>query len=357
MSAAKDQQEAQYAQLVMNDPEMRRILAAYAAMPHHGYESFYSNPLYDASRLLDKQYDARLAQLGIDKKEWSPTVKWNGNTPTVTFDHQNIIERHPNEVGALAVGGMFAAPFIAPSLVGLGGAAPTAPATLGATGGTYIPAQAVVPAGETATSASATAATTAGSTGAKAADTASKASQYIKNPYVQLAAGVGVDLAKDALENRAQNKALDATKEASDKALALQQAAADEAKRLAERQYADKAPYRNIGANAELTLAGLMGLPTTAAPAQLTSGPAPATNQGPAPTHVTTNPAPGGQGFTPDQAMINRGQMAPPPATLGNVNALAMSQTVNVRAPNQMVYAIPHDRVQEALAQGGQVVQ
>lgn len=357
MSVAKDQQEAQYAQLLNSDPEIRRILTAFAAMPDYGASALFNQ---EPAATLVKQYNARVAQLGIDVKQWLPTRHFDGPTPTITVDHQNWVERHPNEVGALAVGGMFAAPLLAPSLVGLGGV--SAPAAAGGA------ATAPTVAGATAPAAADAGASTAGlfsetAAGPATAKTVSAAEKFFNNPITKAAIAGGTAVVGKVLDYKAQSNAADQAQAAADKALALQQEAAAEAKRLADRQYADKAPYRNVGGQAISTLGALMGLPSGPAPATLASQ----TSGGPSqqqsgPPVVGPNPAPSGESFTPDEAMLARQrvqggaggaaiQQLPP--TLGSVNA----PTVRVKAPNQNIYFVPRERVQEALNQGGQVVQ
>jgi hypothetical protein len=119
VSKATDTQEAAYAKLLNNDPQIQQILAQLKALPNGLSDSVFGAPDSKAKQLQD-QYTARMKALGIDLKTWKPSIDWSGATPTISVDHQNIIERHPDETGALAVGGLFAAGFLVPALGGAG---------------------------------------------------------------------------------------------------------------------------------------------------------------------------------------------------------------------------------------------
>jgi len=171
----------------------------------------------------------------------------------------------------------------------------------------------------------------------------------------------GAGLAGAAIQSHQQGKAVDAQKEAGDKALALQ-------KDIYNQQQANEAPWRNTGASAITTLGGLLGLP---------SGGGGSTGQLPTNTLGSTfDPAitPGQANFanySPTGGYIGKNvpmseQMSNPAVRQdasgytaqqhGASPSAAMSPMLRVRAPNGNVYTVPADKAAEAQQNGGTVL-
>lgn len=368
MAQDKDLIEATTLQRLRQDPDLlaleKQIMAISPMVGSNQRGQGDLDALKQRNALI-AQYQTLADQKGLLPKDYA--VSFADKTGEPSVDHQNWLERNQQKVLLGAAAGLTAAPFVAPGLFG-GGAAASGGAGTGTTaalpsvgevgstvGSVGTPVSIAAPSalptvGEvgstigavgtpvtiTAPSAATTAPAVAGGTQAVSAGT--KFANFLKNPYVQVALGAGPKLVSDVLNYRAQGKAVDATKEATDKALQLQEEAAAEAKRVAERQYADKAPYREAGSAATLNLAALMGLQ---APPQAAAVPA-------APSSVSTSVR------TPTANAVQTGRVAVPRGT--TLGAASGVSTTRVRAPNGNIYMVPGDRVQEAISQGGQVV-
>ncbi len=119
----------------------------------------------------------------------------------------------------------------------------------------------------------------------------------------------------------------------------------EEKQRIGERNYADLSPYRNIGSGALSRLAFGVGIPDpTQGNARGTAGPAPSmppSNAAPSPTPM--QPMTGGSltalAGTPQAANVSQGSMT------------------TMRTPTGQTVLVPAAKVQEAIANGGTVLQ
>lgn len=167
---------------------------------------------------------------------------------------------------------------------------------------------------------------------------------------------VGEGIAQGLEGNEAIDDANQAQQQATNQAVAEQQKASGISADVYQQQRADLAPYRDLGGQAFSTLGGLMGFSQAAAAA-------PTTSVNRAVPEVLATPAPTGRQMRPESEPTgtyagSRG------GTLASIQQAAQTQRqsgyggpqARVKAPNGQVYLVPRERVQEALANGGQEV-
>ena len=236
---------------------------------------------------------------------------------------------------ALMAAGAMAAPFVAPAVAGAlgGGAAVTGPA-VGAPG--FVgPVAGGAAAGTTAAATAPVVASTVGlnpitTTGAALGGSSFwNVAKKIAEIGVPAAAGIyGAKKTADAYSDAAKIEA-----ETAEKALALEE-------EMYERRRADLTPYRIAGQGAAATLSNLMGIaqPNMGTVSARPPAGTPAAQEIPVPPSATPAPA------VPGQA-APRGNLTPP-----------SSGATRMRAPDGTVRLIPPDQVQQALANGGQMV-
>lgn len=317
-----DQQITQWNAQLQNDPEFKRLLAA------------FNQALTNAQNIGTRQNKSTPEQRdAIVKAAQEPLRQYLRSRYGIDASQQGMLvdagsgqlkRDHTNRDSALIIGGILGGGYGASLLPGVGAAA-TAPAASSA-GGVGI--------GETA------AVTGLGSAGS-AGGLASGLGKYL--PYI---ISDGSAIVGSVLQNRAQNKATDAQTKAAEDALALnremfgKQLEADEITRRQEydrytQSRADSEPYRALGKGAVGSLSYLSGL---------TPGPA-------------ETPIP----YTPGPTLSSMGSPAVgTPTTPTNSGNLQSSQVgsgmVPVRSPQGQVVNVPQERLQEALANGGQRV-
>lgn len=331
-NAVKDSTEAATLSRLRSDPQLAQLAAQVMAESGHRKVALMSQyrQLAESKGLVPDNYAAQ----------------WGGNELSV--DHQNWWERNGKYV--------LAATAAVPFAYGIGAAASGGG---GAAGGTTAGTGATT-SGTTAATGG-TAATTGGST-ANIVSTQGPWKEYLLKYAVPAAISLGTQAYQSKQANDAIDKAQQAQQAGTDAARAEQQRVTGVASDVYQQQRNDLAPYRDLGGQAFSTLGGLMGFSPSGLGASPTTTPAVRT----APL-VQADPAAAGAmtGRHPTENGEMTGRYAGPRGgTLADIQQGAVAQRqssyggtqARVKAPNGQVYLIPRERVQEAVANGGQEV-
>lgn len=303
--ALNPQDESRLLQALATDPQLQALIAQRTAAKGGSDKFQYDELIQQRALALGVPKDYRLEGLTTGKP--------------LALDHQNVFQKYGDDAVRYAAGTISAA---------------------GAKEAFNQMTSAGAPAADTSASPS----------GASAGSTNAWKINLIRYG-IPAAISTGAAIYQSKQANDAIDKAQQAQQAGTDAARAEQQRVTGVASDIYQQQRADLAPYREGGAQAYSTLGGLMGFAPTAgtgtAGSTASAAPAPA-----APTDVMARPP---------LVSLDAGQ--PRGGTLADIQQGAITQRqssygpqARVRAPNGQVYLVPRERVQEAVANGGQEV-
>lgn len=309
------QDEARLLQILSSDPEIQSLIAQRTAARGGSQKFQYGEPIQQRARALGLPDDYRLEGLTTGKP--------------LALDHQNVFQKYGDDAVRYAAGTITAA--------GANRAQQQVQQSLG-TGGSPVPSMDDAPGTP------------------PYAPTNNSWKDYLYKYVIPAAITTGAKVYASKQSKDAIDKAQQAQQAGTDAARAEQQRVTGVASDIYNQQRADLAPYREGGAQAYSTLGGLMGftpaagaasapMPTTTAPA--VPDVAPVTGRHMRPESEPTGTYAGPRGGT--LADIQQGAVTQRQSSYGD-------QPARIQAPNGQVYLVPRNRVQEALANGGQAV-